>query len=239
MPIRALLFDLDDTLLETHHAHHAAVRRACERVAERYPDWTADQMVEAFTEGYRLIEQQLEAGSLKITSHRRFRQLSWEETLRACRLSPAMADELTDLYLAERRRRYALFPEIPAVLDELAPDYTLVLVTNGLGELQREKAAAVRLERWFTRFAISGEVGSWKPDAGIFRHALDQAGALPEETVMIGDALERDVLGARGLGIRTVWVRRYPHLAPQPGIQPDAEMPDLTALPDLLRSWRD
>ena len=237
MPIRALFFDLDDTLLETHHAHHAAVRRACERVAERHPEWTADQMVEAFTEAYRHIERQLESGTLKITSHREFRQLSWEETLRSCRLSPALADELTELYLAERRSRYALFPDVPAVLHQLAPDYTLVLVTNGLGELQREKAAAVRLERWFSRYAVSGEVGSWKPDAGIFRRALDLAGVSADEAVMIGDALERDVVGARQLGIRTVWVRRYPHLEPQDGIHPDAELPDLTGLSTLLLDW--
>jgi putative hydrolase of the HAD superfamily len=237
MPVRAVLFDLDDTLLETHHAHHAAVQRACERVAERYPEWTAARMVEAFTEAYRVVEQQLEAGTLKITSHRQFRQLSWEETLRSCRLSPAMADELTELYLAERRSRYALFPDVPAVLDELQSQYTLVLVTNGLGELQREKVAAVGLERWFSRLAISGELGSWKPDAGIFRHALELAGATADEAVMVGDALERDVTGAGALGIRTVWVRRYPHLEPMPGIRPDAELPNLVPLPRLLRDW--
>ncbi len=237
MPIRALFFDLDDTLLETHHAHRESVRLACERAAERHPEWTPDRLVEAFTQAYRELEQRLEAGTLKLTSQLQFRQLSWEETLRACRLSPELAEELTELYLRERRRRYALYPDVPPALEAMAPDHTLVLVTNGLGELQREKVAAVGLGRWFSRLAISGEIGSWKPDAGIFRRALDLAGVEAAEAVMVGDSLQRDVLGARQLGMRTVWVRRYPHLQEVDGIRPDATVEELSSLAALLVRW--
>jgi putative hydrolase of the HAD superfamily len=237
MPIRALLFDLDDTLLETHTAHQECVRICCDMVAERHPDWTPERLREAFTRSYRALEAQLEAGTLSLSSQRLFRTRSWEETLRACNLPLELGKELAQRYLTERRKRYRLYDEVPAALEGLAQQYRLVLVTNGLGDLQREKVAAVGLERWISRLVISGEVGSWKPDARIFRRALDLAETGAEEAVMIGDSLERDIAGARALGIRTVWMRRYGHLEPVDGIQPDATAQEIRSLPDTLARW--
>lgn len=237
MPLRALFFDLDDTLLETHDAHWAAVDLCCRRAAEHHPGWTAEALRDAFVQSYRALEAQLEAGNLQMTSQRLFRTRSWEETLKSCGLSLELGEELARLYMVERRRRYRLFEDVPAGLDALAKRYRLVLVTNGLGELQREKIEAVRLEEWFGDIAISGEVGSWKPDPGIFRHALALAKAAPDEALMVGDSQERDIQGARALGIRAVWIRRYAHLEPLAGVSPDATVADLRDLVDLLARW--
>jgi putative hydrolase of the HAD superfamily len=237
MPLTTLFFDLDDTLLETHDAHQTALEASCKRAVEAHPGWTVDRMRAAFVRTYLALEAELEAGNLKFTSQAPFRIRTWEETLRECGLSTTLGEELAHVYLAERRKRYALYPEVATVLNELEQEYRLVLVTNGLGELQREKVAAVRLERWFERIIVSGEVGSWKPDPAIFHRALDLAEAQPLETVMLGDSLQRDIQGAGALGIRTVWVRRYAHLKPIPPIQPDAELPNITGLQELLKRW--
>jgi putative hydrolase of the HAD superfamily len=230
MPIRALLFDLDDTLLETHHAHMTAIRLSCERAAAHHPEWTPESLQELFVSTYRVLEEQIESGELAFSTQLSFRQRTWEDTLRTCGLSPALGEELAHVYLAERRKRYLLYDDVPTALDTLAPDYRLVLVTNGLGDLQREKVAAVQLERWFPHVVVSGEVRSWKPDAGIFQHALKLAEVEASEALMIGDNLHRDVAGASALGIATAWIRRYPHLTPVEGIQPDFEAEGLPAL---------
>ena len=236
-PIHAVFFDLDDTLLETHHAHAEALWASCEAAAARPAGWTVEQLADAFTRSYHRIEEQMETGTVHFDSHLLLRTRTWEETLRACGLAPELGEELAQVYLTERRRRYRLYDEVPPLLDRIAARYTLVLVTNGLSDLQREKVTAVALGRWFQHIAVSSEQRSWKPDPGIFRHALELAGTGPEHAVMVGDALERDVLGAASLGIRTVWVRRYPHLQPVEGIRPDAEVEDLTGLEELLSDW--
>jgi putative hydrolase of the HAD superfamily len=238
MPIRALFFDLDDTLLETHQAHQKSIRVSCEHAARCYPGWTPEQLRDAFFRAYRIVEEQMEMGRLTFDSQLLFRTRVWEDALEACRLDSALGRELAEVYLAERRRNYRLYDEVPELLDRLKPDFRLVLVTNGLPDLQREKIDAVGLERWFPHAAISGELRSWKPDPGIFRHALGLAGTVPAETVMLGDSLERDIAGAGALGIRTVWVRRYEHQRPIEGIDPDHEMTDLLALPQLLAQGR-
>jgi HAD superfamily hydrolase (TIGR01509 family) len=237
MPIRAVFFDLDDTLLETHDSHFASLTAACTRGAELHPDWTTEGLREAFHRTYRRLETEMEAGRMNFPSHEVFRTQNWEETLRDCGLPPQLGTELAELYLDRRRAAYRLYHEGPAVLEELRRDRTLVLVTNGLSDLQREKCVAVHIDRWIPHLAISGELESWKPDPGIFRHAIALAGSRPDECVMVGDSLERDIAGAGALGIRTVWVRRYPHLEPIDGITPDAELADLTGLRALLDAW--
>lgn len=238
MPVRALLFDLDDTLLETHEAHQAALSASCALAAERHPEWTVAALVRAFTETYRRLEDELEARRATYAGQQLFRMRTWEETLRACGLPLKLGEELAQVYLEKRRSLYRLYDDVPDALDALARSYRLVLVTNGLSDLQREKIAAVRLERWIDRIVVSGEVDSWKPDPAIFRHALERAGCRPEQAVMIGDSLTRDVAGAAAVGIPSVWMRRYPHLVPIDGIQPGCEVADLPALQAWLAGRR-
>lgn len=237
MPIHALLFDLDDTLLETHEAHQAAIRLSCELAAAHHPGWTPEALHTAFDRTYRTLEAGLESGELQYTAQFPFRLRTWQDTLSACGLSAELGEDLARVYLSERRKRYRLYEDVPAALDALSAEYQLVLVTNGIGDLQREKVEAVSLTRWFSRIVISGEVGAWKPDPRIFQHALREAGVTPESAVMIGDSLPRDVHGAAALGIRTVWMRRYPHLVPIEGIRPDHTMEAATGLSELFRQW--
>lgn len=237
MAIRALLFDLDDTLIETHHAHAASLRICCEAVASRHPGRSVEALREAFTRIYRCLEARAEAGEIEFSSQALFRTHVWEETLKESGLPLALGEEMAEVYRSERRRRFAVYDDVPPVLERLAGEYRLVLVTNGLGDVQREKVEAVGLDHWIKRLAISGELRSWKPDAGIFRHALALADAEPQEAVMVGDSLQRDVRGAQALGIRGVWVRRYDHLHPDDGIAPDATLGDLRTLRETVGGW--
>lgn len=236
MPIRALLFDLDDTLLETYPAHRAAVLAACRQASERFPERTPEELRESFLQAYRALEAQVEAGTLQFATVMLFRTRVWEETLRTFDLPHELGAELARMYGEERARRYTLYQEVPQVLSTLGQKYRLVLVTNGPGDLQREKVAAVGLERWIDRIVVSGEVGSWKPHPEIFRRALELAEAGPAEAVMIGDSLERDIHGANTFGIRSVWMRRYAHLHPIEGIRPDVELADMHGLAGAVES---
>lgn len=210
------------------------MRLSCERAAAQHPDWTVERLRDAFVATYRELEDRMETGELSFPSQVPFRIRSWEDTLRRCGLSPALGEELAHVYLEERRKRYRMYDDVPAALNALVRDYRLVLVTNGMSDLQREKVAAVGLDRWFDRIVVSGEVQSWKPDTRIFRHALTLAEVACEEAVMIGDNLERDIAGAHAVGIRTAWVRRYEHLTPMDGITPHVTVQDLPELAQAL-----
>jgi FMN phosphatase YigB (HAD superfamily) len=86
-------------------------------------------------------------------------------------------------------------------------------------------------------WGVSALVGLEKPDPALFRWALEAAGSVPERTVHVGNRLDTDVRPARALGLKTVWVLRGEapdHPTPEQLAEPDAAVPDLIPLPELV-----
>lgn len=100
-----------------------------------------------------------------------------------------------------------LYPDTITILDKLSKKYKLGIIANQIAETQR------RIDNWgigkyFDVVVASAEVGYAKPDFEIFNVALEQADCKPNETVMIGDRLDNDIIPAKKLGMKTVWVRQ-------------------------------
>jgi putative hydrolase of the HAD superfamily len=92
------------------------------------------------------------------------------------------------------------------------------VVTNNVASEQRLKIAACGFGPLLDAVVISEEVGVTKPDPRIFRIALEALGRPAAEAVMIGDAWQNDVDGARNAGIRPVWFNRFGAASPDPSV---------------------
>jgi putative hydrolase of the HAD superfamily len=148
---------------------------------------------------------------------------------------PLLAEELGERFGIDRRARHDHFADVPTCLDELCNSYTLGLITNGASCLQREKLATAGLSDYFKTVVVSGEFGVGKPDPSIFKHALSLLGSDPEHAVMIGDSLPRDVDAAIAAGLHGVWVNRSGQ--PRPADRPNLiEVTTLRDLPAVLGS---
>jgi putative hydrolase of the HAD superfamily len=90
------------------------------------------------------------------------------------------------------------------------------IVTNNAVAEQIEKLAHLGMTDWVDVLVISEEAGVRKPDAAIFRLALERCGASADEAVMVGDSWGADVMGARAAGIRVVWLNRTERPCPAP-----------------------
>ena len=138
-----------------------------------------------------------------------FRRDAWSRALAEHGVrDAALTEELIDTFIAERHTRHVPFPEAKPVLEELQKGYRLALVTNGPPVLQREKLEVSGLAPFFELLVISGELGIGKPNPGIFEYTLEQLRISSREGVMIGNSLERDVVGAKRAGLFAVWVNR-------------------------------
>jgi 2-haloalkanoic acid dehalogenase type II len=97
------------------------------------------------------------------------------------------------------------------------------------------------LRPYFEVILVSAAVGIRKPNPRIFQMALEKLGCLPAETVMVGDTLGADVLGALNSGLASVWITRRAdtrdNQAHEGTIQPDATIVSLSELPPLLADW--
>lgn len=109
------------------------------------------------------------------------------------------------LYLQKCPHRTALLPGAIEVLDYLAEKYELHILTNGFREVQDIKLEKSGLKPYFKEIISSETVGVNKPHERIFKESMKLAGASCTDSLMIGDNLEADVIGARLCGIDQVY----------------------------------
>src|SRR5262249_54858603 len=108
----------------------------------------------------------------------------------------------------------------------------LALVTNGAGPPQRKKVVRFALEHRFDHIQIEGEHGFGKPEEQAYRHAMQALGVGPQDTWMVGDNLEWEVVAPQRLGIYAIWYDGYGiGLPPHSAIRPDRI---IRSLPELL-----
>jgi HAD superfamily hydrolase (TIGR01549 family) len=136
-----------------------------------------------------------------------------------------------------------LFDDTLATLAALkGRGYLLGVVTNRHygGPLFREDVATMGLLDYFAyeHMAISADLGVCKPHPAIFTHALNSLSVSPEETAMVGDKLDADIAGARGLNLLSIWKPADEQSAEEERalseIEPDREIKHLSQLLEIF-----
>jgi len=119
----------------------------------------------------------------------------------------ALARQLSELFLQLLPARTILFPDTIEVLNYLREkEYQLHLITNGFEKTQYSKLKHSGLRPYFGEIITSESSGSIKPQKEIFYYAMNKAGASLDESIMIGDSIEVDIMGAKNVGMDQVHV---------------------------------
>lgn len=117
----------------------------------------------------------------------------------------ALAKEMSDLYLDMLPTRTILFPNTVEVLRYLTgKGYSLHLITNGFEKTQHSKLKNCGIDSFFKEVITSEGSNSLKPQKEIFEYALNKTGATISESIMIGDSIEVDIIGAMNAGMDQV-----------------------------------
>ncbi|HKG04555.1 MAG TPA: HAD family hydrolase [Conexibacter sp.] len=199
--MHAVLFDLDGTLMD-----HDAAREAA--IAVHLPD-------PALAGEWRRLEavhyDEYAAGRCSFQDQRRRRVRGIHAAMERDEPDDAACDAWFAAYLERYRAGWAAFDDVAPALTALAdalPDVRLGIVTNGEGEPQRAKLAAIGLAERFPVVVASAEVGIAKPDPQIFLLACERLGVAPASAAHVGDRLDLDAQGAAAAGLRGIWVDR-------------------------------
>jgi len=205
MALRAILFDLDDTLYGYAPCNEAGLRAAHERLAREvtasYDDFRA-----CHDEVRLELAEQLKG---QAASHNRaiFFKRIVERLVGPGRGS--LAVELFETYWRVFLDTMQPAPAALQLLEELSRTHSLALVSNHTTEVQLRKLEALGLEPYFEVVMTSEEAGVEKPDPRIFEQALRALGVAPADSVMVGDGPGVDLLGAQRAGVRCILSREF------------------------------
>ncbi len=230
--LRALLLDLDDTLLDYSGDVDVSWRTACVGGCAR-SSVDAERLVTALTVSRRWFwDDPVRQRTERVNMLGAWRKIV-EHALVCLGVNDIdLATRVATEYAARRRERMRLFPDTLGALERLrALGVPLGLVTNGDASQQRDKIERHGLGKFFQVVVIEGEFGAGKPDEAVYRHALDTLRVAPCDTCMVGDHLEFDVAGAQRLGLRGIWIDRAgAGLPADAAVRPDDIIRSLTEL---------
>lgn len=116
-----------------------------------------------------------------------------------------LAEELGMQYIERSPRKVALLPDTLDLLTSLKDRYELHIITNGFEEVQHVKLEQSKLAPFFNEIITSERAGVKKPDPGIFELALQETGASAAESLMVGDDVHADMVGAKKAGLDQAW----------------------------------
>lgn len=115
-----------------------------------------------------------------------------------------LIDALAEKYIDYLPQNNHLLPGAVEILEHLKPHYRLHIITNGFEVVQNRKLIHSGIEHYFDTITNSERAGVKKPHPEIFRYALHLAKTSSKQSVMIGDNLEADIMGAEAVGFHTI-----------------------------------
>ena len=100
-----------------------------------------------------------------------------------------------------------LYPQTKEILEQLGQEYELGIIANQLPGLE-ERLKDFGILDYFSTIFSSAEFGLAKPDPAIFSLALQKTNCLPQQAIMIGDRLDNDIVPAKRIGMKTIWIKQ-------------------------------
>ena len=224
--IRAVIFDLDDTLWPLIPLIHEAEQALFDWMQEHAPRIASQ---------YSIADMRAMRARL-IPANPRFEYDLW--ALRHAMLSKLFLTEDEDVLrvkqkadqamqvFARARNQVSLYDDVIPALTEMAHRFALGSISNGFADL-----AEIGLAQHFRVSLAAHQFGCAKPDPRIFLAACAALDVAPQHAVYVGDDLQIDVQGARAAGLRSVWMNRSARAVPHDA---DFECRDLIALAKWL-----
>jgi len=231
MSLKAVFFDIDDTLFSTTEFAEKARRGAADAMRRhglRLPtDHILRELSEVITEFSSNYEHHFDKLLLRLP-RRAF------DGVNPAILVAAGVHAYHDAKVHQLRP----YPDVPPVLKKLGhTDLVRGIITAGLQQKQADKVLRLGLYEYFTPTAIfiSDQIGISKPNPKLYQRACDEVGVQPQETMYVGDHPTQDIDPANALGMVTVHIRRGRHAPKQGKTKASYELKNFKELLTVLR----
>jgi 2-haloalkanoic acid dehalogenase type II len=225
LKVRAICFDLDNTLWDVWPVIIRAEQKMYDFLAQRYPRVVATMTLEMM----RSAREQTAAAYPQMAHDFTFlRKQTLLDHAREFGYAEAMAEEAFDAFI-QARNEVDLYDDVLPSLEQLRSRYRLFTASNGNADL-----AKIGLAHFFERTVAARHVGALKPDPAIFHKVIEGTDLQAADVVYVGDDPHLDVEGARGAGMQAIWIDRQGVEWPGEIAPPAHTIRSLTELAQLL-----
>ncbi|XP_065152143.1 N-acylneuraminate-9-phosphatase [Paramisgurnus dabryanus] len=233
--VLAIIFDLDNTLIDTAGAGRVAIQKVCDLLkSTSVQEDHIRHICERFLK--KLLHEQFDPSKGRTIDDVRIHH--WYEALQETQGTDPDPDLASRCYYTWKNTRLQvlnLSPKVQSLLKELQKNYKLLLLTNGDTQTQWEKIKAVGCEDFFSALVVSGDHPEEKPALSIFTYCFESLGVQPQDCIMVGDSLSTDIQGGINAGVKaTVWINSGSKCIPQSHVTPDYTIPSVLNLMDVL-----
>jgi putative hydrolase of the HAD superfamily len=208
MKYRHIFFDLDHTIWDFDKNAEETLHELY--IIHKLNDiglTSADVFIETYTQNNHRLWREYHLGNI---TKETLREARFKQTFLDLGVHPdVIPNGFEDEYVKLCPTKTNLFPNAHETLGYLQSKYTLHLISNGFKESQDIKINGADIGKYFTHVIISEIAGANKPDPIIFQFAIDAAGTTKHESLMIGDSLEADVLGALNFGMDAIFFNPF------------------------------
>jgi putative hydrolase of the HAD superfamily len=190
--IKAVLFDLDGTLLDRDESVKRFIHSQYDRLNRVVGHIPRERYVERFIE----LDQRGYVWKDKV----------YQQLVNEFQITELTGEELLQDYIKDFKNHCVPFPNLTTTMEKLkSRDMRLGIITNGRGQFQLDNIKALGIEKYFDTILISEWEGIKKPDPEIFKRALKQLEVSAYQSIFVGDHPENDVKAAQNVGMKGVW----------------------------------
>ncbi|APU72619.1 HAD-IA family hydrolase [Vibrio parahaemolyticus] len=237
--LKAIFFDMDETLCGTSQADKAAGQKFTAWIQQTYPQVSDPQaFLQRYLQGvYKKLNAEFPQLVALLPDENAFR-CGLIQTILAengIHIDAEQAQQAQHYFDSARMGAFTFFPGVKEMLTDLRKHYKLVVITNGPIFSQHPKLKATQMDEWVDHIIVGGEEPEEKPAASIFQKALNLVDIKPEEALHIGDSLAADIAGANNMGILSVWVNATGASNPTE-ITPNFEIRETVELKEILKT---
>lgn len=237
--LKAIFFDMDETLCGTSQADKAAGQKFAAWIQQTYPQVSDPQaFLQRYLQGvYKKLNAEFPQLVALLPDENAFR-CGLIQTILAengIHIDAEQAQQAQHYFDSARMGAFTFFPGVKEMLTDLRKHYKLVVITNGPIFSQHPKLKATQMDEWVDHIIVGGEEPEEKPAASIFQKALNLVDIKPEEALHIGDSLAADIAGANNMGILSVWVNATGVSNPTE-ITPNFEIRETVELKEILKT---
>ena len=199
--IKVISFDLDDTLWLIEPIIKNANEKIIKHIIEKYPRINLQEfLTDKFINTYQNIKKTNPKFALNLTELKR---LTYESLLLKYNYNPKDSYVLIKEFY-KLRHDIIFFSDVIPILKLISKKYKIISITNGNADINR-----LKIREYFLDQFRAGDIGYKKPNPNIFLYACKSIKIPPTAIMHIGDNPIDDVMGAKSVGMKSVWLNRF------------------------------